>query len=108
MLQGRRPPTAIIASNDLNALGVMEAVHQLGLSISDDLSVVGFDDIPLAVLSRISPTTVHQPKRDMGMAAAELFPRRISKSDREPPHESIFPTRLVIRGSTSVAPSRRL
>ena len=106
MLQGRRPPTAIIASNDLNALGVMEAAHQLGRSIPDDVSVVGFDDIPIAALSRISLTTVHQPKRDMGMAAAELLLRRISKSDSDPPREIIFPTRLVIRGSTSVAPPR--
>jgi LacI family transcriptional regulator len=106
MLQGPRPPTAIIASNDLNALGVMEAAHQLGRAVPDDLSVVGFDDIPLAALSRISLTTVHQPKRDMGMAAAELLLRRISRSDSEPPREIIFPTRLVIRGSTSVAPTR--
>jgi LacI family transcriptional regulator len=107
MLQARSPPTAIIASNDLNALGVMEAVYQLGLSIPGDVSVVGFDDILLAGLSRVSLTTVHQPKRDMGMAAAELLLRRISGSDSEPPREIIFPTRLVIRGSTSVAPSRR-
>jgi LacI family transcriptional regulator len=106
MLQRRHPPTAIIASNDLNALGVMEAAHQLGISIPDQLSVVGFDDIQLASLSRIDLTTVHQPKRDMGMAAAELLLRKIVATEPEPPREIIFPTRLVIRGSTTVVSAR--
>ncbi len=102
MLQSRRPPTAIIASNDLNALGLMEAAHQLGRAVPGDVSIVGFDDIQLAALSRIDLTTVHQPKREMGKAAAELLLRKIVAKEPEPPSEIIFPTRLIIRGSTTV------
>jgi LacI family transcriptional regulator len=106
MLQSCRPPTAIIASNDLNALGVMEAALQLGRSVPGDVSVVGFDDIPLAAFGRIDLTTVHQPKRDMGKAAAELLLRRIVAEDAAPAREIIFPTRLIIRGSTTVVSTK--
>lgn len=100
MLQAPRPPTAIIASNDMNALGIIEAAHQLGVRIPGDLSVVGFDDIALASLGRIDLTTVRLPKREMGKAAAELLMRRTAMEESGPPQEIIFPTRLVIRGST--------
>jgi LacI family transcriptional regulator len=107
MLQSSRPPSAIIASNDLNALGVMEAALQLGRSVPGDVSIVGFDDIQLASFSRIDLTTVHQPKRDMGKAAAELLLRRVMAADTAPAQEIIFPTRLIIRGSTTVVSTRR-
>jgi LacI family transcriptional regulator len=103
MLQAPRPPSAIIASNDMNALGIIEAAHQLGVRIPGDLSVVGFDDIALASLGRIDLTTIRLPKREMGKAAAELLMRRINAEEGEPPQEIIFPTRLVIRGSTGPA-----
>ena len=71
MLLARTPrPTAIFASNDEMAAGVYRAAYQLGLTIPADLSVVGFDDSPLA--SRIWPslTTIRLPIRDMGRLAA--------------------------------------
>ncbi|MGW4637126.1 LacI family DNA-binding transcriptional regulator [Sphaerisporangium sp. NPDC004334] len=65
-------PTAIFAANDLQALGVYQAARELGLSIPGDLSVVGFDDLP--VVGWVDPplTTVHQPLSEMAAAATEL------------------------------------
>jgi LacI family transcriptional regulator len=72
LLLSRKPrPTAIFASNDEMAAGVFKAANARGLKIPDDLSVVGFDDSPLA--TRVWPplTTVHLPIRDMGRMAAD-------------------------------------
>ncbi|MEV0728206.1 LacI family DNA-binding transcriptional regulator [Polymorphospora sp. NPDC050346] len=70
----RRPerPTAIFASNDLQALGVYQAARTIGLCIPADLSVVGFDDLPIAALVDPPMTTIHQPLTEMAVAAAEL------------------------------------
>jgi LacI family transcriptional regulator len=78
-LLARRPrPTAIFASNDEMAAGVYKAAYRLKISIPEELSVVGFDDSPLA--SRLSPslTTIRMPIRDMGrLAAAKLIPVKL-------------------------------
>ena len=95
-----KPPSGIIASNDLNAFGVMDAAHARGLSIPQDLSVVGFDDIALSSSRSLNLTTVHQPKREMGRAAAELLIKRIVGKRIKRPQEIIFATELVVRGST--------
>ncbi|HEY2675114.1 MAG TPA: LacI family DNA-binding transcriptional regulator [Rugosimonospora sp.] len=95
------PPTAIVTGNDEQALGVYAAVRQRGLRVPEDLSVVGFDDVPMA--QWISPplTTVHQPIRELAELAtravlhatggvAELTQGRVELS-----------TTLVVRGSTA-------
>lgn len=94
-----RPPTAILASNDVNALGVLEAAQDLGVDIPRDLSVMGWDDIEVAALKRIDLTTIYLPKREMGRAAAELLMRSIRAKRQTTPREMIVPTRLVVRGS---------
>jgi DNA-binding LacI/PurR family transcriptional regulator len=65
-------PTAIFACNDLQALGVYQAARELGLRIPADLSVVGFDDLPVTALVDPPLTTVHQPLTEMAAAATEL------------------------------------
>jgi len=100
-LLARRPrPTAIFACNDEMAVGVYKAAYRLGISIPQELSVIGFDDSPLA--SRLSPslTTIRMPIRDMGrLAAAKLIP---GKAVEEP--DTAIVTRvnlhLVVRDST--------
>jgi LacI family transcriptional regulator len=93
-------PTAIFAFNDVMAIGVMHAAAELGLRLPEDLSVVGFDDIPAAAYSIPELTTVAQPIYAMGENAASLLIRHIRES--ESPVESIrLETRLVVRKSTA-------
>ncbi len=66
-------PTAIFAGNDLSALGVLRAASEVGFRVPEDLSVVGFDDIPLAEWSTPSLTTVRQPLTDMAAVAVRTL-----------------------------------
>lgn len=99
-LLSRSPrPTAILVQSDQLALGVLEAAGRAGLSVPDDLSIVGFDDIPAA--ARVTPplTTVYQPHVEKGRRAGQLL---ISQLRGEPlPVYDPLPTRLVVRGSTT-------
>jgi len=70
------PPTAIFAGSDLQALGVYEAAYRRGLRIPEDLSVVGYDDLPLARWARPKLTTVHQPLFEMAAEATRMVLRR--------------------------------
>jgi LacI family transcriptional regulator len=93
------PPTAIFASNDVMAFGVMEAVRDRGLRIPEDISIVGFDNIPQA--EHVSPqlTTIEQPLADMGREAAHMLLAMIQ--DPECPYHRVeLPTSLVVRAST--------
>ncbi len=91
-------PTAIIAMSDIIAIGIVEAAHQEDVNIPEDISIVGFDDIPLAKLINPPLTTVNQPIRKKGRLSADLLSRRIS-GDTDFEH-AILPTQLVIREST--------
>lgn len=94
-------PTAIFAGNDEMAVGVYKAAYLKGLTIPTDLTVVGFDDTPLA--SRIWPslTTIRLPIRDMGRTAAEKLIAKIQRRDSTVAEEStVFPN-LVLRNSTA-------
>jgi DNA-binding LacI/PurR family transcriptional regulator len=101
----RRPdrPTAIFAANDLQALGVYQAAREAGLRIPEDLSVVGFDDLP--VVSWIDPplTTVHQPLTEMAMAATELA-LTLGRGETTPQLGVELATRLTVRQSTAPPP----
>ena len=94
------PPTAIFAGNDEAAAGVYRTAYLRGLRIPDDLTVVGFDDSPLA--SRLCPslTTMRQPIRDMGRIAAETLIAKVSGGPLpEPPATTVVP-HLVVRESS--------
>jgi LacI family transcriptional regulator len=91
--------TAVVASNDLIALGVIDAATDAGLECPRDLSVVGFNDMPLA--SRLQPplTTVTVPERALGRLAAECLLRAIADPGAEP-ERIVVPVTLVVRGSS--------
>ncbi|MCW4385202.1 LacI family DNA-binding transcriptional regulator [Salinibacterium sp. SYSU T00001] len=95
------PPTAIFAGSDLQALGVLETARSLGLRIPDDLSLVGYDDIPLA--NWVSPrlTTVHQPLKEMGREATRLAIRLSEGATSGETPRMDLATRLVVRDSTA-------
>jgi DNA-binding LacI/PurR family transcriptional regulator len=92
-------PTAIFALNDLQALGVYLAARDLGLHIPDDLSVVGFDDIPTAQWTSPPLTTVKQPLVQMAIAAARLV-LRLAAGEQPAETRIELSTELVVRSST--------
>lgn len=92
------PPTAIFASNDLSAFGAMEAIRAHGLQIPQDISIVGFDDIPQASIVYPRLTTVRQPLDEMGRIAAQMLIEQIENPDRPIQHVTL-PTTLIIRES---------
>lgn len=93
------PPTAIFASNDVSAFGVMEAVRDQGKRIPDDISIVGFDDIPQAAQVNPPLTTVRQPLEQMGRQAARML-LEIMEDPERPVGRLELATELVVRGST--------
>ena len=96
-------PTAIFAGNDEMASGVYGAAHELGIRIPDDLSIIGFDDAPIATRMWPAMTSVRLPVREMGWAAAEkLFAK--SKDVAKAPASEFTPT-LIERQSTAPPPA---
>ncbi|MGW8375325.1 LacI family DNA-binding transcriptional regulator [Streptomyces sp. ODS28] len=93
------PPTAVFAGSDLQALGVLEAARVRGARVPQDLSVVGYDDVPVARWSSPALTTVHQPLREMAEEAVQMIMRL---RDREPVTTRLeLSTSLVVRKSTA-------
>ena len=83
------------------AIGAYRFSHEKNLRVPEHLSIIGFDDIHLAVYTNPPLTTIRQSKREMGTQAAKLLIQRIAQQDLEPRQE-ILDTELVIRGSTAV------
>lgn len=104
-LQGGNRPTALVAASDLNALHAMKACREMGLEIPADLSIVGFDDIPSAVHTSPSLTTVRVDKEYIGRLAVRCLRSRIQEkaegvSPGLPIHISV-PTTMIVRESCS-------
>jgi LacI family transcriptional regulator len=90
---------SIFAHNDLSAIGAMQAIREVGLRVPDDIAVVGFDDVPSAAHTDPPLTTVHQPLRQMGAAAAHMLLDHFSGNQMS--HSpTVIPTELVVRGTT--------
>jgi DNA-binding LacI/PurR family transcriptional regulator len=94
LLTMRRRPTAIFAGSDLQAFGVYEAARQLGLRVPEDISVIGFDDLPMARWVGPPLTTIRQPLSEMAATAARLVLGQSSDRRVE------LATSLVVRQST--------
>jgi LacI family transcriptional regulator len=98
--------TAIFAYNDFMAIGAMRAAHERSLRIPQDLSIVGFDDIPQAQFTCPALTSVQLPKLEMGRKGAELLLSLID--GKSPPQEGLKPLKvqLVVRESAGNGPYR--
>ncbi|HEX3750039.1 MAG TPA: substrate-binding domain-containing protein [Streptosporangiaceae bacterium] len=101
LLAMAQPPTAIVAGNDPQAFGVLQALGERGLRAPDDLSVVGFDDVPVASWATPALTTVRQPLAAMAATAFRMLHGRPGAGE---PHHIELATTLVIRESTGPPP----
>jgi LacI family transcriptional regulator len=90
---------AVFAHNDLSAGGAMQAIREAGRSVPEDVAVVGFDDIPYAAHTEPPLTTVHQPMREMGEAAARML-MSYFEGVPLPDAPNVIPTTLIARAST--------
>ena len=95
-------PTAILAMSDQLALGALDAARDRGIRVPEELSIVGFDDVPAAARSTPPLTTVRQSHLDKGRTAGQLI---VDGWDGEPP-QIVLPTEIVVRSSTGLPPQR--
>jgi LacI family transcriptional regulator len=102
LLDAGEPVTAIVAGNDLMALGCYDVFAERGIACPADISVVGFNDMPF--VDRFAPplTTVRIPHYEIGVAAAQLLLDRL-QSAQDGPTEVVLPAKLIVRGSTARA-----
>ena len=108
LFDGKRKFTALVCFNDIAAIGAIRAIHDLGLRVPDDISVIGFDDIKAAAYISPNLTTIRQPLSEMGRFAAQCIVNRLNHTEdfRE---QVAFEPELVIRESTrSIKPQMRL
>ncbi|QHW31196.1 GntR family transcriptional regulator [Paenibacillus rhizovicinus] len=92
-------PTAFVCYNDELALQLLEVVRKLGLSVPNDVSLVGFDDSPLATATEVKLTSLSHPKEEMGAAAAQMLFELIASGGASVPASKIYKPELVVRAS---------
>jgi len=98
--RGGELPTAVVAANDVNAVGALSTFADAGLAVPDDISVVGYDNTALSALRRIALTTVDQPRAEMGRLAARALLRRAQAGRGKPERRLVTPS-LVVRSTTA-------
>ncbi|QKZ14227.1 LacI family DNA-binding transcriptional regulator [Spirosoma sp. KUDC1026] len=95
------PPDALFTINDPTAIEAIKVIKSRGLTMPDDIAVVGFSDDPVSSLIEPGLTTVSQPVDAIGRQAAQLLIKQLVADDQRPPAETVvLPTRLLIRGTT--------
>ncbi|EOX4079482.1 substrate-binding domain-containing protein [Vibrio alginolyticus] len=100
MAQRGALPSSIFVSNDMMAMGVINAANELDIKVPDDLSIIGYDDIHIAKFMSPSLTTIHQPKYRLGQAAVETLVRRLDDKSNDAQVVQLEPT-LVVRNSVT-------
>ena len=103
LLRLPKPPTAIFASNDDMAAGVLIAAHELGIQIPQQLSVAGYDDTYVSRITWPRLTTVHQPSYDLAYSATDLLMQALKNGDGA--RTTRLPYQLIVRESTGPAPT---
>jgi LacI family transcriptional regulator len=100
LLNSHPEVTAILCYNDLVAIGAIQACLERGLALPTDLSIIGFDDIPMASLIRPPLTTLRLPKREVGAAAMQMLIEMMDNKELDE-HHMLFPPEFILRSSTS-------
>jgi LacI family transcriptional regulator len=103
LLATREPFTALFAFNDISAIGAIRALREAGYQVPAETSVVGFDDIQSAAFQNPALTTVRQPLREMGRAAAEILLKRINRPGSELRDKHVVEPELIIRETSGPA-----
>lgn len=98
LMQAANPPDAIFVSNNLMTLGVLRALHEIGIRIPEEVALVGFDDMPWAGDLNPALTTVAQPGYELGQQAVQLLLKRLERPE-SPFFKIILQPRLIIRQS---------
>jgi LacI family transcriptional regulator len=101
VLERKTLPSAIVAEDDVTAIGAIRGIYDQGLRVPEDISVVGFDDIFLSNFLFPRLTTIHYPIKKMAFSAAEILLKRIEPGPFNKPVEVILSPRLVVRDSTA-------
>lgn len=104
LLDLARPPQAVFVANNLMTLGALQAIHERGMNIPNDMAVVGFDDMSWAISLRPPLTAVAQPIEEIGRVAAELLLERLKAPD-QPVRRIVLSTRLIVRASCGAHPA---
>jgi LacI family transcriptional regulator len=104
LLELPQPPTSIVTASDLIAIGVYKRLKEKGLRVPEDISVIGYDDIPIARYQAPSLTTIRQPYYDLGVKAVDILMGFIKNRDQRSVHESIKP---ILVNRDSCAPTSR-
>lgn len=105
LVAGEAPFTAICCANDLLALGALQRLAELGIAVPGEVSVAGFDDIPMAAMTAPSLSTVRLPLRELGRRGFEQVERLLVGDSAS---HDVLPTELVMRDSTGAPPARAL
>jgi LacI family transcriptional regulator len=104
LMQLAQPPTVVATFNDLVAIGALNAARELGLRVPDDVSVTGWDDLPLAAWSSFRLTTVNQHMNEMARAAARLLVEQIEGVAGRRPRRILFEPELILRSTLAAPP----
>ncbi len=92
-------PTALICANDIMAYGCIKALREKGFRIPDDISIIGFDDLPMSSHMEPPLTTIQVSKKDIGKMAVKLLVERINRSSVAPSINLTIEGKLICRGS---------
>ena len=103
LLDLARPPRAVFVANNLMTLGALQAIHERGMRIPEEMAVVGFDDMPWAISLRPPLTVVAQPIEEIGRVAAQLLLERL-KTPSQMVRQVVLSTQLIVRASCGAHP----
>lgn len=105
LLAAKPRPTAVLATNDLMAVGALQAAHEAGIQVPQDLSLVGFDDLPIASMVQPPLSTIRHPRREVAARAFACLQQAL-REGKIMPDPTLHP-HLVVRESTATPPRRR-
>ena len=106
-MSARRRPTAVFCANDLIAVGLLQQLTQQGVTVPDDIAIIGYDDIEYAAAAAVPLSSVAQPRHELGQAAAQLLIEEAEQGAAHAHRQVVFTPELVARASTATSDRAR-